>query len=336
MSLAILLLPAWAVFGRQGVSPGLAKAFGRADASVVGSSGSDAQLIRHFVATPARWAPAALTRQADVGDAAGAAWLRADPAHVRPEMTGARLLGIGERLSLTQDDVDALLPALKPVFGDSGFALDAPTPARWYLKLLREAKFPQFSPPDEALGEDLFEHQPGGPEGRRWRALLNEVQIVLHNHPWNAQRAERGLVPVNALWVWGGGVLPDRIVGAAQHACSDDDLVQALSRIAGGSAQPLPQQFPAASPAGSDSHLYDLRRFRDLAALQRDWLLPALDALRTGACSALAIDSADGSRLQLVRGQRWRFWRGAWSMPSTAQPRTGQPPAERSPTDASA
>jgi hypothetical protein len=316
MSRVMLLLPPWSVFGRQGLSPELGKAFGRADASVPAATGGDALLQRHFTATPAHWAPAALTRQADAGDAAGSAWLRADPAHVRPDMNGARLLGIGERLSLSQLDVDALLPALKPVFGDSGFALDAPTPTRWYLRLLREARFPQFSPPDAALGEDLFEHQPDGPEGRRWRALLNEVQIVLHNHPWNAQRAERGLVPINALWVWGGGLLPDRIAAEAQQAYSDDDLVQALIRIAGGGANALPQNFGAVEIAGTDGVLCDLRRFRDLAALQRDWLLPAVRALHAGGYKTLILDAADGSRLQLAPGQRWRFWRGVWSMPT--------------------
>ena len=324
MARAVFLLPPWSSFGRQGVSPELAKALGRADALAPGQSGDDAQLLRHFTATPAQWAPAALTRQADAGDAAGAAWLRADPAHVRPDINGARLLGIGERLSLSQDDVDALLPALRPVFGDSGFALDAPTPARWYLRLLREAKFPRFSAPDEALGEDLFEHQPDGPEGRRWRALLNEVQIVLHNHPWNAQRAERGLVTINALWVWGGGVLPDRMTADATRVRSDDDLMRAAMTIAGGAALPLGQSFETASPAKADATLHDLRRYRDFAALQRDWLLPALGALHAGGLEMLTLDAADGTQLRMSRGQRWRFWRGAWSMPVAAQPQDGR------------
>jgi hypothetical protein len=325
MSRAIFLLPDWSIFGRQGMPPELAKALGRADATGPADSGGDAQLKRHFSATPSHWAPAALTRQHDVGDAAGAAWLRADPAHVRPEMSGARLLGIGERLSLSQDDVDALLPALKPVFGDAGFALDAPTPARWYLRLQREAKFPRFSAPDEALGEDLFEHQPDGPEGRRWRALLNEVQIVLHNHPWNAQRAERGLVAINALWVWGGGVLPDRILAAAQDVYSDDDSMRAAIALAGGTAHPLQNDFDSAACIEGKIALYDLRRFRDFAALQRGWLLPALNALRAGGLRALTLDAADGTQLLLAPGQRWRFWRGAWSMPGASQSQARDP-----------
>jgi hypothetical protein len=317
---AIFLLPAWSSFdrgsGRPTLAPALARAFARADAAPPALAGSEAQLRRHFRATPAHWAPAALTRQADVGDAAGAAWLRVDPAHVRPDLNGARLLGIGERLGLSQADVDALLPALKPVFGDSGFALDAPQPTRWYLRLPREARLPPFSAPDEALGEDLFEHQPEGPEGRRWRALLNEAQVVLHNHPWNAQRAARGLVPVNALWPWGGGVLPDRVASEAARVRSDDDLLRALARVAGGEGAALPVAFAPESGAT----LYDLRRFRDFAALQRDWLQPASSAVSSGRLKEWRLDVIDGSGLRLERGHRWRFWRRAWAMPRAAEP----------------
>jgi hypothetical protein len=304
----LLLLPAWTRFGRQSLDPELARIFGRGDPQP-GDAGIEAQTRRWFALSPTHGAPAALTRQAEVGDAAGAAWLRVDPAHVRPDINGARLLGIGARLGLDQADVDALLPALKPVFGDSGFALDAPSPERWYLRLPREARLPAFSAPDDALGDDLFDHQPDGPEGRRWRALLNEVQIVLHNHPWNAERAARGLVPVNALWPWGGGVLPDRVVAAVAQVCSDDDVLQALALAAGARATSLPPVFAA------EAALHDLRRTRDLAALQRDWLRPAVEALQQGAITALRLDFADGHGLRLTRPQRWRFWRGAWGPP---------------------
>lgn len=319
MSRLIFLLPAWSVFGRQGLMPALSTAFGRADDLDARAAGIEAQLSRHFVTVPAGLSPAALTRQADVGDAAGSMWLRADPAHVRPDINGARLLGIGERLGLDAQDIQALLPALKPVFGEAGFELDAPTPTRWYLRLPRESSVPAFSVPDDALGGDLFEHQPGGPEGRRWRALLNEAQIVLHNHPWNAQRAERGLVPVNSLWLWGGGLLPDSIRSNLELCCSDDDLPVALTHIAGGSGRALPRDFTALftpSVTMNGDWLVDLRRVRDFSLLQRDWLLPAVCALHTSGLRGLVIDNADGSGLHLHSGQRWRFWRRAWSMPT--------------------
>lgn len=310
----VLLLPAWSVFGRQSLAPELATAFARADASPVGEAGIEAQLSRVFSIVPSRWAPAALTRQAEVGDAVGSAWLRADPAHVRPDINGARLLGIGERLGLDDADVEALLPALKPVFGDAGFELDAPSPTHWYLRLPREAKLPAFSAPDDAIGADLFEHQPEGPEGRRWRALINETQILLHNHPWNARRAERGLVPVNSLWLWGGGVLPTTVRGEVARTASDDDLACALTRLAGGDAGRLSASFADAGLRDGTT-LFDLRRMRDLAALQRDWLLPLLRTVGEGGCASAIIDTADGGRFVLRRGQRWRIWRKRWSMP---------------------
>ena len=50
-----------------------------------------------------------------------------------------------------------------------------------------------------------------GEGAERWRALLNESQIVLHNHPINAVREARGAVAVNSLWFWGAGTLPDSV-----------------------------------------------------------------------------------------------------------------------------
>ncbi|WP_216074864.1 hypothetical protein, partial [Acinetobacter baumannii] len=69
------------------------------------------------------WPVAALTRQRDVGDAAGASWLRADPACMVPDMHGARMMAYGETLRPTLADCLALLPVLQPLFADAGFVL---------------------------------------------------------------------------------------------------------------------------------------------------------------------------------------------------------------------
>src|SRR5881392_881933 len=131
---ATLLLPSRARFADRSLPPSAARALGRANRLPQGQPGEQAQVQRHFDLLPRGWPVAALTRQADAHDATGAAWLRADPTHARPDPTGARLLAIGEGLRLTQEDVDAFLPSLRPLFGDAGFLLDAPVPARWYLR----------------------------------------------------------------------------------------------------------------------------------------------------------------------------------------------------------
>ena len=313
-----LLLPAWADFGRQSLTPDAARALGRGDAATT-EPGRPAQRARAFACVPAHDAPAALARQRDAGDAGTDLWLRADPAHARADINGARLLAYGRALALTREDMQAFLPALRPLFGDAGMALDAPVPDRWYLRLQPGATVPVFSEPEQALGEDLFEHQPQGEAGRRWRALSSEVEITLHNHPQNAVRIARGQAPVNLLWFWGAGKLPTVVRGEFAQVATDDEILDALAHAAGASTTALPARLEDLSSVtageGVAAGLVDLAHMRDLAALQRDWLLPALARLRAGAFAQVELDACDGRSVVLRRGHRLRFWRRPW-MPS--------------------
>ena len=304
-----LLLPAATRLGRQRLSADSARALARGGRLADGEPGRRAQLLRHFPLRGAGWPIAALSRQADVGDAAGHAWLRADPVWLRPDINGVRLMAHGQALALEPEERDALLPALRPLFGDAGFELDAPHPARWYLRLPKEAKLPAFSDPGDALGEDVFEHLDTSPEARRWRALESEAQVTLHNHPLNARRVAQGRAPVNALWFWGGGSLP---AGGGAHgttAYSSDDTARALAS-AGGRGEELPARFTG------DPGVYDLEGTRDLDWIEREWLAPALAALGSGQVAALCLDDAGGWRFELRRGHRLRFWRRAWAWPA--------------------
>lgn len=287
-----LLLPERRRFAGQPVAADIGRALARADRLPEGEAGVRAQLLRHFDLLPRGWPMAAITRQRDAGDAVLHQWLRADPAFVRPDMSGARVMAIGE-LGLTADEADALTRPLKPLFGDTGFQLSAPVPSRWYLALPIEAKLPLFSPPEAVLGDDLLAHLPDGPEGRRWRALLNEAQVILHNHPVNTAREAAGKVPVNSLCFWGAGRLPDHVRTAATGVVSNDIELQSLAQLAG-----------LAAPRDG-AQLFDLRQLRDWAAVEQR-LRPGLAELGR---DELQLDFADGARFSLRSGQRWRFWR---------------------------
>lgn len=307
---ATLLLPARARLAGGSLPEPVARALGRADVLPSGEPGERAQLLRHFELLPRGWPVAALTRALDAGDASLSAWLRADPAYVRPDINGARLLACGQALQLDHRDAEALLPALRPLFGDAGFLLDAPDPHRWYLRLPREARLPTFAAPADALGADLFDQLPGAdddasPEGRRWRALLSEAQVVLHNHPHNAARVAAGRLPVNSLWFWGAGIAPDHVTARTRAIASDDILVRALGARAGLDVGPGAEGFVAPRV----DTLFDLRAVRDPRALHDDWLGPAVGALRHRTLDALRLDFEDGARLALAAGHRWRFWR---------------------------
>lgn len=306
---ATLLLPPAGRFGGQQLSHASARRLGQANLVVSPVAGDAERLARIFDVLPRGWPAAAVTRQRDAGDAPGGMWLRADPVNVQPDINGARLMAHGVAMGLDDDDTAALLPALRPLFGDAGLLLDAPHPSRWYLRLPEGAKVPALASPEQALGEDLFEHLPTGGEGRRWRALLSESQVVLHNHPHNARRAAAGRAPVNSLWFWGAGRFPDRITTAFGFLHSQDDTVAAFAKAAGAGTASLPPAWAGVGEREEGSLLFDLRDIRDLRVFDHSWLAPVLADLDAGRLQWLTLDFADGKVFQFARRHRLRFWR---------------------------
>lgn len=307
-----LLLPPRSRFEGLTLDATVARALGRADRVAPAEPGRRAQLLRHFDLLPRGWPIAAITRQHDAKDAQHHAWLRADPAWVRADINAGRMLACGDALALDTAETEDLLRPLKPLFGDAGFPISAPVPQRWYLMLPKEARPPAFTDPDSALGDDLFEHLPQGADGRLWRRLLSEAQVILHNHPRNAARVAAGKPPVNSLWFWGGGALPDRVQTPFARICSGDSECAALAACAGRA----PEAVAARLPELAQDALIDLSTHADAAAPQRDrllqvWLQAAIERALDGTITMLGLDFADGSGWRIDRGQRRRFWRRA-------------------------
>ena len=251
---------------------------------------------------------AALSRQIDFGDAAGSTWLRADPAHVRADMVTARMLACGE-LGLSTDESAGLARELMPLFGDAGFELDARLANRWYLRAAVGSDLPASASPDEVMGDDLKLHLPQGAAGKRWRQLFNDAQIILHNHPVNAQRAARGAVSVNSLWFWGAGVLPIKVRGGFARILSEGLEVRGLAQIAGIAAEPNDLQALERN-LSTDTQgdlLIDLTGLRS-EALESSLLM--IDrALRRRQLQGIDLRFTSGQRYRFQAGHRLRFWR---------------------------
>ncbi|MGB5850699.1 MAG: phosphoglycerate mutase, partial [Rhodanobacter sp.] len=204
----------------------------RADRLPDGGRGYLGGLGDHFPGVDGGVPAAAITRQFLAGDAGDALWLSADPAWVEPDMNGVRLLACG-RMQLDMETARALAEPLRPVFDEAGMSLEISAPDHWHLRLPADMPVPSFAAPEQALGEDLAQHLPQGAEGRRWRVLLNDIQVQLHQQPLNARRRARGMSPVNSLWLWGGGRLPEACRSALAGVVSDDLLLRALAARAG-------------------------------------------------------------------------------------------------------
>ena len=273
----------------------------RAERLPEGPRGYLGGLAHHFDVGAGSLPAAALLREDLAGDAADAVWLSADPCWVQAEMNGARLLACGQ-LGLSMEEAQALAEPLRPSFDEAGMALHVTTPDRWQLRLPPGTTVPDFAAPEQALGEDLFQHLPQGADGRRWRVLINELQVLLHQHPRNAERRAHGLPPVNSLWLWGGGVLPARVTTSLTAAIGDDPLLRALAARAGISIDARTPERVAAATSGTLVDLQDL----PVTEIEKGWW-PLLDALL--ARRAVRWSFASGERWLHKPAHRWRFWR---------------------------
>lgn len=308
----ILLLPEWRRCQSSDVvcNGVLAEWCGRGRVLASIDPANDGILRSCFTWTGGPLAFAALRRQAERGDAEGSLWLCADPAHIRADMTTARMLACGE-MGLTDSERERISHELAALFGDAGFEFDAPGNARWYVRLLQSSEFPLCDPPEKALGNDLKLHLPSGAAAKLWRRLFNDAQILLHNHRVNAERAARGAVSVNSLWFWGGGALPNRVRASVQGIFTDRLEVGALADRAGIARHSLAAASVHALMADAESaqaSVLDLTDLRD-QELERDWLQPLRNCLRERRIDALELRFASGECFQVNRWQRMKFWK---------------------------
>jgi hypothetical protein len=273
------------------------------------ADGARVALLRelfHFAG--GRMPAAALRHHCHGDDAASGAWLCADPAWVRSEPTGARLMA-WPLTDVSAREAEALAAVLRPLFGDAGAPLSIDTPSAWCLHLLHDAPRVEFHAPTDALGVDLMECLPEGDAGRAWRRLFNEAQIALHAHPVNAGRIAVGKRPVNALWFWGAGMLPGSVESGLQTVASVDDVVRGLAKMGGAvRVEPLPDALESAHRPGAALLDLDIPGHADDAV---EWLAQFQRWLRERRFDALAITFADGERFRIRHAHRLRFWRKA-------------------------
>lgn len=279
------------------------------------TSGADDALRQCFEFLGTHIPTAALTHSLDaqathVATDQQSTWVRADPAYVMADGLTLRLAACGE-MDLSINENVQLAQTLKPLFGDFGLVLDTQCRNRWYVKCSSETRLPEFSPPGDALGDDLARHLPRGYDSVRWRALLNEVQIALHQHAVNAQRVQRGLVPVNSVWFFGAGRLPEWVRSTFSRVYSAEGVVCALANIAGIASNALPESFATMASSQVDECLLDLREQFFSPDFERCWLAQIDTALAIRKVQSVHLLFASGERYRVTRWHRWRVWRRA-------------------------
>lgn len=106
------------------------------------------------------------------------------------------------QLQLSEEDSRALCEASDAHLHEDGVRLEFVSPNEWRVVTQREIKV-LTERPDWIVGESMRPNLPRGDDGRLVERWMNELQMLLFNHPVNAARSEQRLPPVNVVWLWG-------------------------------------------------------------------------------------------------------------------------------------
>ncbi len=297
--------------------PGLETLLARGDSFDPAGVTLDKYLMASFSYQGAAIAPsAALCALGDGVEPGNDYWLRADPVCLAPTRTHLTLTELPEN-DLTPEEAQALSATLSAHFAACACTLVTPHPQRWYLRLTGVPDM-RTLPPSSCSGTLEEAHLPSGPDSATWRRLLTEVQMLLYAHPVNVARETAGKLPANAIWLWGGGRLPEAAARSNyRQVWSDDPLTRGLARAAGTTAHGLPPHARDLFTSDCGGGLAVLNVARDLDAigtLERAWFQEILAALSDGRLSELALTlllprGAIARRTSSANLRRW--WRRA-------------------------
>jgi hypothetical protein len=131
------------------------------------------------------------------------AWGLLTPVHWH---LGTDQVSLADPASLLLDEAAsrAFFDAVAGLFTSEGFVIRWGAPTRWYLAHESLAELPTASL-DRVIGRNVDRWLPAAPQARLLRRLHNEVQMLLHTHPLNAEREARGLPTLNSYWLSGCG-----------------------------------------------------------------------------------------------------------------------------------
>lgn len=234
--------------------------------------------------------------------------LCATPAHLALQRDHLTLHTVDD---VTTEEAEALGHAINQHFQDAGMHMLTPNASRWYLQLgqLTEIVTQPFT---AALGRNVDGLMPVGQDALKWRQWLNELQMLLFAHPVNIAREARGQLAINTVWLSGGGELFSAVQAAYQSCWANHILAQGLALHAGVQCENSPQHIATVlNEVGEGDHLVVIDKV-SLNALENDWCVPLLQALKSGKLQQLKIDLFLMGRMASIhikRSDLLKFWR---------------------------
>lgn len=245
-------------------------------------------------------------------------YLRADPVHFRVDRDSAYLLP-AKQLQLTSIQSKELAASLNEHLQQHDLRLHFLSSNVWLLESSQAFELSTCTL-DDAANKNVQVLLPKGKGAGVWNGLQTELQMLLHQHPVNQERAANGLATINSVWFWGSGVADTQTLDNPYDAIyADDFCVQGLSVAAG---MPFFEvtEFNAQSIKADSLYLYQNSCLRvaantgptewqqQLLAIEQQLISPLLSALKAGRVFEICLYT-EGYQFSITAKRLAYFWK---------------------------
>lgn len=273
---------------------------------LLGGTARAGALLEHFPAGPC-------VRALLAGEASDETWACATPVRLLTAIDHLQMAPPGA-IELEVHEAAAIDATLRDHFSGADHSFVDDTQGGWLWRTARDVQCASVEP-ERAVGRNLREVMPAGRDARAVSSLMNELQMLLHEHPVNERRVARGDPAVNALWLWGFGRAGTPTM-SLPRLFSDDRWLAGLARLHDSRCGSLPEFSTSPGGAGAATAIGWSRvsprssPTDELLEVERRCFRPIRDAFVRGRLDR--VELLLGTRgLQLTRSGRWRFWRRA-------------------------
>lgn len=249
----------------------------------------------------------ALRMWGQTGDRPNAWVAAADPVYLEAQLDHLRLHALSET-DVSRGELGQLFDYLQVTLGENsgyGFACIGGCGYVTAQAPFATAQFPATTV-DDCVPNDFL---PAGEAAASHRGLLSEVEMALHEHPVNLERQSAGRPPVNSLWLWGGGLAPERQTDPHPPLFSDDPLLAGYWESNTGLAEPWPGTIQGCLEGAVNGFVATLPGDAADAAVLDVCLGELRSALRSNRLQRLVLLFRDGIRAEVRRAHALRVWR---------------------------
>jgi hypothetical protein len=272
----------------------------------------EALICEQFSLKRERDYPAAATSVLVDGlDVGTAYWLRADPVHLVLQRDCFSLAEPAP-LPVSDEHTSSIMTSLNQYFNQDGISFVVGKSGAWYLSCDKSTQI-ETTLASVAMGKNVHQFMPQGPDATKWKALLNEVQMLLHGHPANEAREVSGELVVNSVWLSGGGVIPQlqskSVNNGINLVLAKDVFHHGLANWAGVSFLELPASLDSVLPNNAEQVRLQLPSSDKLDEI---WFSALWDALKNRKIKQLTLNLGFYEKSLIVELNPmdcYKFWR---------------------------